>query len=692
MANHKLSVDNSASNQSLKFGEDIEEWLDWFRGSNATFYGGTPDMVGGKTYYANGSQILHRFTERDWNKGKVVKTDYVALVEGKDLARDALHHGASFGDGISGNITALTFGEWGSSASGKKGTGADGRVNGLDVWFTIQGLDLSAEPGDGEDPSSNPVYALYNSLLDADERAFKDQISSYDFDIQGTKVDDEIYSYDGDDTLVGGKGDDRIYGRDGDDTLLGGAGDDNLNGNRGNDSLVGGDGGDRLYGGKGDDTLKGRGGGDSFRPSSGHDVVYGGKGDDYFYGGEGRDEFHGEGGADHFEIEFEDDSADRVIIHDFDVSKESIELRYFGKIVNNRHTDSLILKDTEDGAVLKMHKSKLTLMGVQVDELNIGAPQPDEVYGRIFQVRDIYGYELKPAPVDGTAGNDSMTGTDKDDELFGQDGADTIKGGPGDDALYGGFGSDMINGNSGGDSLYGGPGDDTLDGGSYGLFNRDWLWGGAGDDVLKNASSQEGGDGNDRLTGTENTDYLLGGQGKDTLTGGKGQDFLEGEGGDDRLYGGNQSDALYGGRGDDTLRGDGGNDDLWGERGKDYLKGDDGDDTLNGGSDNDTIRGGDGKDRIEDGKGDDLMFGGGGRDTFLFDYDHYYANARGANVIGDFNPDHDRIKIWSYEVTRFKDLKIKDAGEDARIVIANDLSIILTGIEAGDVSRDMFDF
>ena len=66
----------------------------------------------------------------------------------------------------------------------------------------------------------------------------------------------------------------------------------------------------------------------------------------------------------------------------------------------------------------------------------------------------------------GTAGNDTLTGTNGADLLLGQAGNDTLNGGAGSDRLLGGVGNDVLNGGDGNDRLVGGPGSDTLTGGA----------------------------------------------------------------------------------------------------------------------------------------------------------------------------------------------------------------------------------
>jgi hypothetical protein len=101
--------------------------------------------------------------------------------------------------------------------------------------------------------------------------------------------------------------------------------------------------------------------------------------------------------------------------------------------------------------------------------------------------------------VQGTAGDDSITGGDDADSLSGGAGNDTIDGGGGNDTIDGGTGNDSVVGGDGADLVRGGDGNDTVDGVSngnrggetYGTWNPDGtvtflpgdtLDGGLGDD------------------------------------------------------------------------------------------------------------------------------------------------------------------------------------------------------------------
>ena len=70
----------------------------------------------------------------------------------------------------------------------------------------------------------------------------------------------------------------------------------------------------------------------------------------------------------------------------------------------------------------------------------------------------------------GTAGPDTLTGTNL---------IDRISGGAGNDVIFGGLGADIVHGDEGSDQLFGGDGNDQLDGGA----GTDVLWGDTGQDT-----------------------------------------------------------------------------------------------------------------------------------------------------------------------------------------------------------------
>ncbi len=166
--------------------------------------------------------------------------------------------------------------------------------------------------------------------------------------------------------------------------------------------------------------------------------------------------------------------------------------------------------------------------------------------------------------INGTNGNDALTGSASNDTIRGQGGHDVVLAGGGDDWVLGGGGND---------SLFGEAGNDTLDGGN----GNDDLW---------------GGEGNDTLYGDNGNDRLFGGAGNDLMFGGNGQDSLWGGLGDDTLYAGDNAndDFLYAGAGNDFLyAGEKGTSYLYGQEGRDYLESKGKGDYLNGGDQNDIL-------------------------------------------------------------------------------------------------------
>jgi Ca2+-binding RTX toxin-like protein len=117
--------------------------------------------------------------------------------------------------------------------------------------------------------------------------------------------------------------------------------------------------------------------------------------------------------------------------------------------------------------------------------------------------------------------------------------------------------------------------------------------------------------GDDRITGTEQTDIIIGFSGSDTITGMNGSDVIQGNEGQDKLYGDEGDDILQGGIGSDQLYG--------GE----------GDDILAGGGDDDFLVGEEGNDKLYGDLGDDVLVGGPGAD--------YFDCGEGVDVVADFN-------------------------------------------------------
>lgn len=229
--------------------------------------------------------------------------------------------------------------------------------------------------------------------------------------------------------------------------------------------------------------------------------------------------------------------------------------------------------------------------------------------------------------VNGTTGDDTLTGTDRRDFIYAKAGDDSLSGLAGSDFLFGAAGNDSISGDDGRDFGFGGPGNDSLDGGN----GPDTLYAGRGTDTV------EGGAGNDRLYAAAddgNVDVVDCGPGDDDRafirTGDVAIDcehvrsvvghapnrgiVKRGTSGDDTLEGTDGRDFIYGRAGHDTISGLGGSDFLFGQSGNDSISGGDGRDYIWGGSEDDSVAGDAGNDWIWLGWGTDTGSGGVGND------------------------------------------------------------------------------
>ena len=235
------------------------------------------------------------------------------------------------------------------------------------------------------------------------------------------------------------------------------------------------------------------------------------------------------------------------------------------------------------------------------------------------------------AVVNGSSGDDNLSGTKRNDLILGNAGNDTIDAGKGNDKVFGGSGDDTIDAGKGNDKVFGGSGDDTIDGGRghdivFGGYGDDEIDGGSGNDILFGGSGSDtidggrghdiifGGSGNDTIDGEQGNDLIFGGSGDDDIDGGQGHDVIFGGAGDDTISGDGGRDWIYGGTGDDEIFGGASGDKIWGNSGDDTISGDGGDDWIGGGSGNDTLFGGEGHDDISGGSGNDEIEGGAGRD------------------------------------------------------------------------------
>ncbi|GAB5375779.1 MAG: hypothetical protein AcusKO_22410 [Acuticoccus sp.] len=257
-----INIDASTLTQGIDYSQFLEEYYTGLSSGSSTYHGGEPDAAFGGMYYVSGPEVS--FTYGDENA-------QMALLVGEEIAYDFIHYGPAFGHGISGEVNEVIFG-YADEHTGTDDDTPNGLVTGLDVGVRVTGLELVGEPGAGNDPETNPVYAIYDAVrngLNVEEG--EDHIATL-YDIFGAEAqsftgsffDDTYVGTDWGDSIRGNDGDDDFRGHDADDMIFGGAGNDFLGGGKGVDVIRGGLGDDTIEGGAKMDKLFGGEGGDSF--------------------------------------------------------------------------------------------------------------------------------------------------------------------------------------------------------------------------------------------------------------------------------------------------------------------------------------------------------------------------------------------------------------------------------------------
>jgi Ca2+-binding RTX toxin-like protein len=423
--------------------------------------------------------------------------------------------------------------------------------------------------------------------------------------------------------VVGNGGNDRILGSGANDQILGGVGDDEIFGNGGNDNLFGGSGNDRLLGGNGNDSLAGGAGDDTLLGQNGDDLLFSNEGNDTVNGGAGSDRLILDTLLEQ-QLNQKFLSADRIAATGNLVSES--RLLDGSLVVRTEATgiESLVVfGSSQDDEIDLSRLSKIALQslgistvsafgqagndiirGSGIADLLLGNEGDDEIFGNAGDDN-----------IEGNAGNDRLFGASGNDFIDGGDGNDLLRGGNGDDILLGGNGNDKLFGEDGNDTLDGGPGNNTLDEGpgQGGIV----FYGTSGDDIIRI--------GRKVIRGQVHVVVEINGQ-KLVQPYNQGETVIVFAGaGNDRVlmrrsasknwqaifHGGEGNDKLRGSNLDDQLYGDAGNDRLFGKQGNDILLGGDGDDKLSGGRDRDLLLGGLGKDKLRGGDHDDILIGGG---------------------------------------------------------------------------------
>lgn len=232
------------------------------------------------------------------------------------------------------------------------------------------------------------------------------------------------------------------------------------------------------------------------------------------------------------------------------------------------------------------------------------------------------------ALIDGTDGNDRLTGSNEDDTLIGRAGNDVLNGRGGNDSYYLGEGQDTVvldvrerDRRTETDRILDfDPAEDILDLRSYNISSLDTalvLSGVVGSsieiytrgqiDILVIGAGTQLSGANFRLSQRDAPDILIGGKGADDLFGGLGNDSLFGGSGGEGFL----SDRLFGEQGDDTLDAGAGR--------------------------------------------DDRVFGGPGADLFVASADQRSNRSSDVTVVMDFSAaEGDRVDLRGYRIASFE--------------------------------------
>lgn len=393
----------------------------------------------------------------------------------------------------------------------------------VDVLTSASVISAPAFDDTNQVDGSDVGETIDTSFTDADGDQIDDGSTA-----DGNPNSDLVFGNGGDDSIASGAGDDTVFGGTGDDTISGGSGADTLSGEAGNDSILGGDGDDVIYGVDEDGRLtenlswaaQGADEDDlsagftqntglmdvtlSFTDSGNNSATFTLETTDTQYT-ETQEPFstqsslnifgNGDGETGRIDLSFA--AADPSVTDE--VQNVTFRLNDIDQAGGN-HRDVITINATDSNgdpvSVTLTPAGNATVSGNTVTAGNGGASPADaqgsvlvEIAGPVSDIEIIYANALNGTQAVWMSDVyfDVSPATD-----------DTLSGGDGADSLFGQAGDDVLDGGTGADSLDGGDGNDTIT-----IAQGDTATGGAGNDVFRIADLAEAGAASISLAGGE---------------------------------------------------------------------------------------------------------------------------------------------------------------------------------------------